>query len=147
MATPANTNCLENVRCPNCGNSDAFTLTALAEIRVTDDGAEPIGAFEYDDTVHAECPDCQFAAPWGLFQTPAVKIRYSLEVTFDADRILTPRELDCISATVGTCVEEPVVINGPDEDWEPAEWVSSNVTTTFQNVVIVNGQAEVRPIL
>jgi hypothetical protein len=74
-------------------------------------------------------------------------VRYVLEVTFDADRILTTKELDCLAATVGTQVEEPVVIDGPDEDWTTAEWSSSNVTTHFGNVVIVNGQSEVRPIL
>lgn len=73
--------------------------------------------------------------------------RYVLEVQFNADRELTRKELDCLTWTVGTQVEEPVIINGPDEDWAPAEWSSSNIVTEFKNVVIVNGQSEVRPIL
>ena len=42
---PTNTNCLDGVRCPGCGNQDHFLITATVTARVTDDGAEAGGHY------------------------------------------------------------------------------------------------------
>ena len=71
MGTPANVNCLENVRCPNCGNSDKFYVIGTALFEITDDGVEiaPDAAdIEYEDDARAFCPDCPYEGAWETFQ-------------------------------------------------------------------------------
>ena len=33
-----NTNCLEGIKCPKCGNEDKFVISVVAHATVTDDG-------------------------------------------------------------------------------------------------------------
>jgi hypothetical protein len=119
---------LENIRCPNCGNSDKFFVEATITAEITDDGAEPAayGGYEYDEKAHASCPDCSFAGPWREFWLNR-PYRYKIETTFDADRELTQQEIDSLIACVETQVQEPVVLDSVDGDWDTAEWDSSNV--------------------
>jgi len=42
-----NENCLEGIRCPQCGQEDCFKITALITCNVTDDGSEPVGDHEW----------------------------------------------------------------------------------------------------
>lgn len=55
-----NTNCLENVRCPKCGQEDRFHITALITCIVTDDGSEPMGDHNWDDESLTHCVECSF---------------------------------------------------------------------------------------
>jgi DNA-directed RNA polymerase subunit RPC12/RpoP len=55
-----NTNCLEGVRCPKCGQEDRFKIVALTTCLVTDDGSEPVGDHEWDDESATRCPECGF---------------------------------------------------------------------------------------
>lgn len=60
-----NTNCLENVCCPKCGQEDRFMIAANIIAEVTDDGADvasPIygNGFEWDDDSNCRCPGCDF---------------------------------------------------------------------------------------
>ena len=53
-----NTNCLENIKCPACGNEDSFRIAAKTVAIVTDDGTEDHGDMQWDDSSYAECSEC-----------------------------------------------------------------------------------------
>jgi hypothetical protein len=53
-----NTNCLENIQCPACGNEESFRIAATTIVTVTDDGTEDHGDMEWDDDSYAECAKC-----------------------------------------------------------------------------------------
>jgi hypothetical protein len=55
-----NSNCLENVTCPKCGQEDRFKIVALITCDVADDGSEPVGDHEWDDHSATRCPECGF---------------------------------------------------------------------------------------
>jgi hypothetical protein len=55
-----NTNCLENVCCPRCGQEDRFQITAIISCIVTDDGSEPVGDHEWDNDSATQCLECGF---------------------------------------------------------------------------------------
>jgi hypothetical protein len=54
-----NTNCLEGIRCPDCGNEEAFYIESTAVMYVTDDGAEARGDISWNDDSHAQCATCE----------------------------------------------------------------------------------------
>lgn len=54
-----NSNCLEGIVCPKCGNDAMVYIEARTLAVVTDDGAETFGDMEWDSDSYAECPDCQ----------------------------------------------------------------------------------------
>ena len=56
-----NTNCLENVCCPKCGQEGRFKIVALITCLVTDDGSEPVGDHEWDDHSATRCVECGFS--------------------------------------------------------------------------------------
>jgi hypothetical protein len=53
-----NTNCLEDIKCPECGNEDRFRIAATALFTVTDNGTDDYTDVEWDDDSHAECVEC-----------------------------------------------------------------------------------------
>ena len=60
-----NTNCLENVCCPKCGQEDRFVIAANVKVEVTDDGADMASpmygnGFEWDEKSYCRCPECDF---------------------------------------------------------------------------------------
>jgi len=61
----SNTNCLESMQCPKCGNADSLLITVLATARVTDDGAVIVSSEHewFDDSV-CMCAnyDCEFTS-------------------------------------------------------------------------------------
>jgi hypothetical protein len=63
-----NTNCLENIKCPACGNEDRFRIAAKTIAIVTDDGVEDYGDMEWDDDSYAECTECLKAGKLRDFQ-------------------------------------------------------------------------------
>ncbi len=58
-----NTNCLEGLRCPHCGQAERLRVVARVMCLVTDGGSEPFGDHDWDDDSIAACPDCEFAGP------------------------------------------------------------------------------------
>lgn len=68
MAHPENVNCLENMRCPNCGNMDRLIVTGLSSFIVTDDGAEQVGDIEYGPNAKTQCYECNYQAKWKDFE-------------------------------------------------------------------------------
>jgi len=69
-----NTNCLEGIRCPACGNQDAFYIESTAVMYVTDDGAESRGDTSWNDDSHAQCATCERSGKLADFRVkpPAV---------------------------------------------------------------------------
>ena len=70
-----NKNCLEGIRCPQCGNEDRFMITADVVAEVTDEGAEvasPLygNGFEWDDSSMTRCPECDRDGPLKEFRSP-----------------------------------------------------------------------------
>ena len=53
-----NTNCLEDIKCPDCGNEELFRIAAETIATVTDDGIEDHSDMEWDDDSYAECAAC-----------------------------------------------------------------------------------------
>ena len=56
----ANTNCLEGWKCPGCGQDEAFFVSAVINMLLTDDGTEHVGGADayYDDESFCRCFDC-----------------------------------------------------------------------------------------
>jgi predicted RNA-binding Zn-ribbon protein involved in translation (DUF1610 family) len=53
-----NENCLEGVKCPDCGNEDRFFIAANVMVDVTDSGADVEGDMEWDEKSFTRCPQC-----------------------------------------------------------------------------------------
>jgi len=57
-----NKNCLEGIRCPQCGDEDAFRIEAQITVYVTDDGTEDDGGhYAWDDQSPCRCAGCGHA--------------------------------------------------------------------------------------
>jgi hypothetical protein len=55
----SNTNCLEGVRCPQCGYEDGFYISALVELYVVHDGTEDQGGdHEWEGGSPCRCGSC-----------------------------------------------------------------------------------------
>ena len=65
-----NENCLQGIRCPQCGQDGRFNITALITCMVTDNGSDPVGDHEWDDDSSAHCPDCGFDGKLKAFRKP-----------------------------------------------------------------------------
>jgi hypothetical protein len=65
-----NTNCLENVCCPKCGQEDRFKIAATIFCLVTDDGSEAEGDHEWDDSSATRCVECGFSGELKDFRKP-----------------------------------------------------------------------------
>jgi hypothetical protein len=60
-----NSNCLEGIRCPKCGQEDRFMIAAKIIADVTDGGADVASpkygnGFEWDEASYCRCPECDF---------------------------------------------------------------------------------------
>ena len=65
----ANTNCLEGIRCPDCGNEDEFRIECHVVMKVTDDGVmDSAGDVEWDEDSWCFCPQCEREGKLALFR-------------------------------------------------------------------------------
>jgi hypothetical protein len=53
-----NTNCLQGIKCPACGNEDRFRIAGRTLFTVIDDGTDDYTDVEWDDGSYAECAAC-----------------------------------------------------------------------------------------
>lgn len=58
----SNSNCLEGLCCPNCGQHHRLVISGRAFFEVTDSGSEALGDHEWDDDSLTRCPACHHAA-------------------------------------------------------------------------------------
>lgn len=63
-----NTNCLEGIRCPQCGNEERFRIAATSLFTVTDDGTDDYADVHWDDSSYADCPECGLHGTLKVFQ-------------------------------------------------------------------------------
>ncbi len=99
-----NRNCPDGMRCPKCSQDDRFSISAVVECRVTDDGSEPVGDHVWGETGATRCPECGREGPLGEFQE-----RDSLSPDFDGSN-------DDRAAWAGSAPAAFVQITGTDED-------------------------------
>ena len=66
-----NSNCLEGIACPKCGNDGMIFIEAMTLTVVTDDGAEAFGDMEWNGDSYAECPGCQHCGTLDEFRIVA----------------------------------------------------------------------------
>lgn len=64
-----NENCLEGLKCPNCGNEEPFNIVSVATFKVYDDGTDEFGDVAWDDSSFCECPGCGKHGCLGEFRT------------------------------------------------------------------------------
>lgn len=53
-----NHNCLEGIRCPNCGHEDRFNIEVRCFAEFTDDDCETYGDNEWDEKSSIQCYEC-----------------------------------------------------------------------------------------
>lgn len=68
----SNTNCLQGLRCPECGQGEHLKIAAMVTCHVTDEGSEAIGDHDWGFDSHTECPDCGFEGKLRAFRCEAV---------------------------------------------------------------------------
>lgn len=64
-----NTNCLENLQCPNCASLEPLHIVASAEFKMGDDGDEGHSDIEWDENAPIRCGTCDHAGTVKQFQT------------------------------------------------------------------------------
>ncbi len=63
MSDNPNTNCLEGMQCPRCGNYGPFHIAVTTVVNMADDGSQYVSGYgeEWNDDSHAWCPSpCDF---------------------------------------------------------------------------------------
>jgi hypothetical protein len=61
MSEKENTNCLEGMKCPECGSLEPFRIEIKTMLLMYDDGSEDdklSGSQEWDDDSYCECCGC-----------------------------------------------------------------------------------------
>ena len=65
-----NTNCLEDIQCPKCGNEDNFKVEGTSLFEVSDDGTGWHGDVHWDDDSLMICVQCDHRGKWKDFMRP-----------------------------------------------------------------------------
>jgi hypothetical protein len=65
-----NNNCLEGIKCPQCGNEDRLLIVTTVLADVTDEGADIAEGSDmhWDDASFARCPECDRDGPLREFR-------------------------------------------------------------------------------
>ncbi len=61
----ANNNCLDGLRCPNCGSDEPFRIQVTQTVLMYDQGSEDDdmgGHMEWDESSYCECHECNDGA-------------------------------------------------------------------------------------
>jgi hypothetical protein len=108
----ANQNCLEGVRCPQCGNEDRFLIAANVTAEVTDDGADiasPLygNGFEWDDESRTRCPECDRYGPIKEFRRDPT-LPSDPDGMKDRRAVWAGQSLACFCTATGTDQEDAV---------------------------------------
>jgi hypothetical protein len=89
--TSKNTNCLEAVKCPNCGQEDIFKIGASVIVEVSDHGTEDQGGdYEWDQAAFCQCCDCDHTgrlADFTIENWDKKKAKKKAEQAPDLDRL------------------------------------------------------------
>ncbi len=63
-----NVNCLEGMRCPSCGSTSEFEVSAHVWAMVQDDGITDERDPQWSDDAATRCTACQYRSTWGKFR-------------------------------------------------------------------------------
>lgn len=66
--TNENTNCLQGMKCPECGSLEPFDIVATTVVSMWDEGSEDAKGFEWGDTNYCTCTSCEHHALVSEFQ-------------------------------------------------------------------------------
>lgn len=66
--TLTNSNVLEGVECPQCGQSASFEVVAKAWFTLSDEGTESYKEVDWDDTAPTRCPACKHLGPMSIYR-------------------------------------------------------------------------------
>jgi hypothetical protein len=87
----SNTNCLEGVRCPQCGYEDGFYISTLVELYVADDGPKDQGGdHEWEAGSPCRCGSCGHQATVRDFR---IENQEALRLQLSAPDLLEAAEL------------------------------------------------------
>ena len=79
-----NTNCLEGITCPACGNEDRFRVEVTTMAIVTDDGAKVEHSdLHWDETSYAECAICLKHGALSHFEAQSDAVTTILKPTYE----------------------------------------------------------------
>jgi predicted nucleic-acid-binding Zn-ribbon protein len=70
-----NTNCLEGIKCPKCGNEDSFAVDVKGWATITDDGLGSVMDADWEEDADTVCSICSHQGPWSEFIIPTPKSR------------------------------------------------------------------------
>ncbi len=65
---PKNENCLNGFVCPECGETDQFSIACATTAVVTDEGVEDHGDMEWDEDSECTCSECGHGGKVSDFQ-------------------------------------------------------------------------------
>ena len=69
MSKTKNTNCLEGVACPKCGQEDKFLVQATSTFELYDNGTGDHSDVEFDNDSWMLCPICEYEGEYQTFTT------------------------------------------------------------------------------
>lgn len=58
----ANTNCLKDMKCPECGYDAMFHIVAKSTFTMFDEGADSFTDVVFDETSPCACGECRYEA-------------------------------------------------------------------------------------
>ena len=53
-----NTNCLEGMACPKCGQTESLHIAVTSWVKMTDDGTDGMTDTEWDENSPCQCLEC-----------------------------------------------------------------------------------------
>jgi len=68
-----NENCLNGMKCPECGSEAPFRIAASSWFKVFDDGTDSHEDVEWDEDSCCECWDCHFSGKVADFRPPTLE--------------------------------------------------------------------------
>lgn len=74
-AKNTNTNCLQGLRCPGCGQFDEFLILGRAIFKVHDDGIEEYESVEWGCEDLVKCPKCNANLPMARFEEAEIQAK------------------------------------------------------------------------
>ena len=123
-----NSNCLKDMRCPECGSPGPFFITALTDFEMHDDGTESHGDIEYDDVSSCRCKNCRYAHTVGVFKEKKYKVTI-------VGRLVYSEVFDVVANSPDDAVEkakkqfEEISVDG-------ASWIESEVTDNIVEDIV-----------
>ena len=107
-----NTNCLQDIACPQCGQTDSFIIEVKTRANVTDNGAETFGDMYWDERSFIECKNCQTGGIVDEFtRQTLVSLRNTVTIVLDCGLVVGAYSTDSATRLIVMDLD----IDGADE--------------------------------